>query len=221
MSAFQRALDLDPALADAAAEVAQLHAHRAEAGTPAQQVIPEIETWARRALAVDPRNGKAWGALTAAELNQSRTSARKMLEYGLRAATFGPRCAMCQTSLSISITGSYSLVLEAERQALRLDPLYLYPKINAAGFLYTLGRSAEGLPLINEALSIEPDFPYGVWRSTLVLADLGRAAEAGQNLERIKGYVAQDRLPPFPSIVGAACRCAGTRRFESGRRGTR
>ena len=201
LSAFQRALDLDPALADAAAEVAQLHSHRAEAGTPPGEVIPEVETWARRALAVDPRNGKAWAALTAAETHGSRTNARKMLEYGLRAATFGPRCAMCQTSLSTSITGSYLLALESERQALRLDPLYLYPKVNVASFLYNLGRSAEGLPLIDEALRIEPDFPYGVWRSTLVLADLGRAVEAGQNLERLRSYVAQDRLPAFALLL--------------------
>ena len=90
------------------------------------------------------------------------------------------RCA--DALLSTSITGSYLLALESERQALRLDLLYLYPKVNVASFLYNLGRSAEGLPLIDEAFRIEPDFPYGVWRSTLVLADLGRAVEAGLNL---------------------------------------
>ena len=93
---FSGRSNLDPALADAAAEVAQLHSHRAEAGTPPGEVIPEVETWARRALAVDPRNGKAWAALTAAETHGSLTNARKMLDNGLRAATFGPRCAMCR-----------------------------------------------------------------------------------------------------------------------------
>ncbi len=160
-ASLTRALELDPKLSEAAAEIAYLYLYRQNAGDPAETVVPEAERWARRALQIEGRTATAWAALTWAEGWQPKASPRKMVEFGLKAAAFGPRCAPCQTSLGSALAGSLTLGLAAELEAARLDPLFLMSKVNAAGYLEYLGRTAEGLPLIDQALSLEPDSPYG------------------------------------------------------------
>ncbi|MCA1562811.1 MAG: hypothetical protein LC804_21925, partial [Acidobacteria bacterium] len=195
LAALTRALELDPKLSEAAAEIAYLYLYRQNAGEPAETVIPEAERWALRALQIEGRTAKAWAALVWAEGWQPNASSRKMIESGLKAAALGPRCAPCQTSLGSALVGSVTLGLAAELEAQRLDPLFLISKVNAAGYLQDLGRTSEGLPLIDEALTLEPDSPVAIQQKAVMLADLGRTAEATALLERLRPHVAQKRLP--------------------------
>ena len=51
-----------------------------------------------------------------------------MLQYGLRAATYGPRCAECQNSLGLALeAASFALSLQANLEAQRLTPLIFRP----------------------------------------------------------------------------------------------
>src|SRR5439155_14211168 len=59
-TAFRRTLELDPARADAAAEIGLLALWSSSFSIEA---IPGIEEWARRALAIDPRCSRAWTVL--------------------------------------------------------------------------------------------------------------------------------------------------------------
>jgi len=201
LTSLTRALELDPKLSEAAAEIAYLYLYRQNAGDSAETVMPEAERWAHRALQIEGRTATAWAALVWAEGWQPKASSRKLVEFGLKAAAFGPRCAPCQTSLGTALVGSFTLGLAAELEAARLDPLFLISKVNAAGYLQYLGRAAEGLPLIDQALSLEPDSPLALQQKTVMLVDLGETEEAAALLERLQPHVQEKRLPVFFFIL--------------------
>jgi tetratricopeptide (TPR) repeat protein len=196
LASLKQALEFDPALADAAAEISGLYAYRLEGGGSTEEGIAGIEEWARRAIAINPRTGKAWAWLAAAEFYRPQARARKMQEDALRGATFGPSCSLCQTGLSLALArSSVSVSMTSDLESRRLDPLYLYSMSNAAEGLQFLGRSAEALPLVEEALGLEPDFPVGLLRKTLILTALSQNDEAAVLLSRVEEHVRQQRLP--------------------------
>jgi tetratricopeptide (TPR) repeat protein len=83
-SAFGKALDLDPKLAAAAAEIAMLYAD----GRLADSL--QVERWAKRALEMDARSGRAYAALADASHGSRRPDAATRLVYALKAASFEP-----------------------------------------------------------------------------------------------------------------------------------
>ena len=68
LAAFQRALTLEPKMADAAACIAWLYEFAAESGAPVEQMLPEVRRWGQRAIDIDDRNSRAWAVLAVAEL---------------------------------------------------------------------------------------------------------------------------------------------------------
>ena len=66
--AFQRALDLDSQLADAAGALGALHLSKLESGTGSPvELIPEVDGWARRALEIDDQSSIGWAMLSQIE----------------------------------------------------------------------------------------------------------------------------------------------------------
>jgi len=194
-ASLKQALELDAGFAAAAAEINALYAYTVEAGGSVDEAVLRMEEWARRALAINPRTGKAWTGLAVAEFYRPQARARKMQEDALRGATFGPQCSQCQTGLGLALArSSVSVALATDLESHRLDPLYLYPMSNAAEGLHFLGRSAEALPLVEEALRIEPDFPVGLLRKTLIRTALSRNEDAVVLLKRLEGHVREQRL---------------------------
>jgi serine/threonine protein kinase/tetratricopeptide (TPR) repeat protein len=190
LASLKRALELDPKLADAAAHIAMLFMNKYEAGAPLREMLPETESWARRSLEINPRCSVGWQSLSYAAY--SRGESRKALEYALKAVLVGPQEAGAHLVLSGGLS-SYELILAANIEARRLDPLYLYPPLNAALSLRHLGRSAEGLPLADEALRIEPDMPNGLWEKAMLLVNLGRLDEAADYVKRLEKLAAENR----------------------------
>jgi Flp pilus assembly protein TadD len=192
---MKRALDLDPKLADAAAEIAFLFVFKAEFAGSAQEAILQIEFWAKRALQISDRCGLGWEALEAAALFGPHPDKRRMLDYALKAVYFAPQRAMIHMGLAFTtIINSDTLALEAAREAHRLDALYLYGTSNIAWELLVLGRSAEALPYVEEVLSIEPEHPHALSESVFILADLGRLAEAREALKKAQPLVAAESM---------------------------
>jgi len=193
LSGLRSALELDPRLADAAAEIAWIFEFRAEAGGAAQEALHETELWAHRAIEIDPQCGLGWEALAAAEAFGSHLDRRRILEYCLKAAYLAPREPMVHNGLGNAPIG-ITLQLAAALEAHRLDALYLYGGINAASALFVLGRSAEGLPYLDEVLAIEPNHMLGLLSKSYILADLGHLAEARDAINRAQGQIAEGSL---------------------------
>ena len=178
--ALQHALALDPRLADAAGQIAVLHRLKWEASPTesAEELIPEIERWANRALAISPRCSRAWAALFWAEIMRPSVDHRKLLDYGLKAVTTGPQDSLAHATLSGALLqDSNELGLPPVLESRRLDPLYVYSYFNASGVLARLGRPGEALAMAEEGLRIEPGVGYGLRVKFSSLIGLGRRSD--------------------------------------------
>jgi TolB-like protein len=199
LASLQRALQLDPKLGEAAADIAFTYVFKIESGASVPDTVPSVASWGQRAVTIDPRSSKGWAALAAAESFESRQDARKMLEYALKATLFGPNVAIAHNALAHTEIGN-TLALEAAREAYRIDPLYLYGPLSVASLLDYQGRSHEALPLLDYILKLEPDMMYALNEKALVLAGLDRAREAADIVNRIATTTAT-RVPELFSVA--------------------
>lgn len=197
LSDFQRALDLDPTMARAAASIATLYVARIEAGMPLGEVLLRVESWAYRALQIDHRSGEAWQVLSVAEEFRPDGDNRKRLEYALKAATYASHSGYSHQVLGISLArSSYEMALEALRENSRQDPLQLNGPLFTSAILSNQGRPQEGLALIERVLSIEPDMPVAVLMKALLLLRDRRLDEAVELAGQLEKMVVEYRLHP-------------------------
>jgi serine/threonine protein kinase/tetratricopeptide (TPR) repeat protein len=196
-TAFQHAVMLDTRRADALVGMALLHNARIVTGAPPDEVVAESEQWARQALAINRQSSQAWAILGEIETIRHPEDFQTPLEYGLKAATFGPRDAFAHTRLAgCLMMHSYELSLAAAREGSRLDPLLLDAPIYAAISLMQLSRTDEALALIEETLAIEPDMLFGLVIKALILADSGATSEASDIIIALEPMAASGRLLP-------------------------
>ncbi len=194
-SAFQRALDLDPSMADAAAEIGWLLEFKSEAGGDPQEAVPQMEAWARRALEINCHNGRAWALLTILEAGQGLHSVCKLLVNGLRAVSSAPRFPRAHVALAFGL-GSPRFRLEANRHAARLDPLYVYAPSLASLDLAWMHRTEEALAEVDRALQIEPYAPVVLMIKALVLMREQRLEETSSLLKQLEPMAADGWFNP-------------------------
>ncbi len=201
---FKKVLDLDPKMADAAAEIAMLFVFKIESrASPPRDAIPEIESWTRRALQINERSSKGWTAMTAMETYKPRGNMNKSLEFSLKAAFFGPEDAMAQLSLGLmfSISGPLYLSLPTFIESGRLDPLYTMPFLGAAGALLFSGRDEEALYYLDKSFSIEPESSMGLFQKAHHFIYLGRLKESTELMKKIEKAVVENKLQRFVFIL--------------------
>jgi len=196
-TAYGEGLGLDPSRADAAAGIASLHQARLFTGASPAEVLPDAELWARRALDLDPCSSKAWGVLSHVTAVRDPLNYGAQLEYGLKAAAFGPREARAHAEIAMSLArNSWQLALAAAREASRLDPLVIEGPVYEAACLGALGRETEALTRCDTALAIEPDMLLARLTKALMLAYLGRVDESSALLASLEPMVAAQQLHP-------------------------
>jgi tetratricopeptide (TPR) repeat protein len=202
-AAFERALALDPDLANAAAEIAILYHFRSEGTGWTEETRDQDETWARRALAADPRCSRAWAAISMLEVGRADPDFSKALPAGIKAVSFGPGEAIANNALGMALNWT-SVVLPngAYREASRIDPLYIYPPFNLAWNLDQLGRDEEALRWSEQGLRVEPGNDVGLISRAQLLAALGRTPEARSVLTGLvsRAEVATSTLPMIPAV---------------------
>jgi serine/threonine protein kinase len=203
LAALERALTLDPKLADAAACIAWLYEFAIEAGSPSHQLLPEVRRWGLRAIDIDDRNSRAWAVMAVTELIGTPSRPRDALVFALRGAARGPRDAFAVNGLAIAFWSlSASLTLASAEEASRLDPLYLYPLLNASESLIHLNRPEESLANVERVLRLEPQMPGALMRKALALFELGRASELAEVIPIIERQASEGRADPeYVSLV--------------------
>ena len=136
---------------------------------------------------------------------------RDALVYALRAATRGPRDTFAVNVVGIALWGiASSLSLAASEEAARLDPLYLYPPLNASELLVYLNRPKEALAYTDKVLQLEPEMPAGLIRKALALFELGRAEELSELVPIIQRQALQGRADPaYASMIKDASTLLG------------
>jgi serine/threonine protein kinase/tetratricopeptide (TPR) repeat protein len=219
LAAFRRALDLAPGVADAAGEIAMLYVYRFESGTmAARETIPAIERWASQGLASSPCAVRSLSALCAVELERPVQSSRKMVEYGLKAASCGPADGRAQFFLGYGAdaAGLTSVAIAAYLESHRLDPLYVYAPYSAALWLRELGRPEEALRLLDQELTMERDMPILLIERAADLVEVGRLAEAETVLAPLEARADKDKDALLamwtPMVRSALSLASGNRR---------
>jgi len=123
--------------------------------------------------------------------------------FALRGAARGPRDAFAVNGLAIAFWSlSASLTLASAEEASRLDPLYLYPLLNASESLIHLNRPEESLANVERVLQLEPQMPGALMRKALALFELGRASELAEVIPIIERQASEGRADPeYVSLV--------------------
>jgi tRNA A-37 threonylcarbamoyl transferase component Bud32/tetratricopeptide (TPR) repeat protein len=197
LAAFGAAFEVDGSRADAAAGIASLHEARLFTGAAPADVLPQAESWARRALDIDPRASKAWGVLSQVTAVREPANHQRQLEHALKAAAFGPREGRPHAQLATALAhNSWELALAAAREASRLDPLVLEGPVYEAACLAALGREEEAVARCDAGLAIEPDMLLARLTKALLLAYLGRLGESSGLLTGLEPMVAARQLHP-------------------------
>ena len=194
LAAFQQALALEPRMADAAAGIAWLYEFAMEAAMPIEQGLPTMRQWGQRALEMDEHNSRAWSVKAVGELLATPSRQREAQIAALRAATYGPRDAFAVNAAGVTLQSqAASLTLTCMQEAARLDPLYLYPRLNISEMLAQLNRPAESLAHVENVLRIETDMPIALIRKGLALIELGRSADLAALIPTLQRQVAEGR----------------------------
>ena len=194
LAAFQEALKQEPQMADAAAGIAWMHLFTIEASTPVEKGLPLMRQWAQAALKMDERNSRAWSIQSIVEFLATPSRQRDALVAGLRAASYGPRDAFAVNVVGVALQGTaLSLCLASVEEAARLDPLYLYPRLNVSENQLQLSRPEESLAHAENVLSIEPDMPIALIKKGLALVELGRSADLAALVPTLQRQVAEGR----------------------------
>ena len=161
---------------------------------PIEQGLPMMRQWGQRALEMDERNSRAWAVKSVGEFLATPSRQRDALVAGLRAASYGPRDAFAVNVVGVSLQGTaLFLCLASLEEAARLDPLYLYPRLNVSEMLLQLNRPEESLAHVENVLRIETDMPIALIRKGLALIELGRSADLAALIPTLQRQVAEGR----------------------------
>jgi tetratricopeptide (TPR) repeat protein len=185
MDAFQRALQLDRTLANAAARIAWLYIFKDEAldTLASSDAAIDVEKWARQALAIDPACGMAYGALAAA-VDITTHDRAEALRYALKGVALSPEDAFAVKGLHTISNSSVTLAIETGRESYRRDPFYIYAGFDVVRHSRQLGRASEALRVVDELLRLEPNNPYLLGEKAMLMTDLGRLTEAAEILAK-------------------------------------
>ena len=194
LAAFTRAFALDPSFAMAAGNIAELFVFRLVVEGDVHDYRKQAESWARRALGVDPRCGEAWAALSQVEMSTTHADLERVTDYAVKAVTFAPRDAWVHRNLGIWMpTGS--LGLAALLRSIDLDPFFLISACNASYYMCLLERPEDALAVIDRGLELESDWLCGSIARGFVLRKLGRLEEAASTLRRCEAAANAEGLP--------------------------
>ena len=197
LSDLQRALQLDPTNARAAAALARLYVGKLEAGEPLRTTLPEIDKWAYHSLDLDYRCGEAWQALSTAEEFRPNSNQRKRLEYSLKAATYASHSGYSHHVLSSALTkNSFVMAEEASKEATNQEPLYLNGLLFRSAVLARQGRATEALDLIDQVLKLEKNMPMGLLMREWLLLQNHQVQEAEKAFTPLDQLVVEHRLHP-------------------------
>ena len=189
LAAFERALQLDPRLSIAAGYAAYLSAYRHWniAGSEpqgAQKVLKQAESWARRALALDPGCGVAWSAMAFMEAFRRAGDTEKALGYAVKGVSLAPRDAL--SSHTMGACSGPDFMVAAGLHSLQIDPLDFSSAGMVTAGLVWLGRPGEALGVVERALLMDPGNVFNQMMRTYALTHVGRLREAQDILERFQ-----------------------------------
>lgn len=168
--AFEEALEIDPGLGPAWAGLALA---LAESELPAAEKRERVAKAATRALEIDPALGDAHVALGLVAVHQDHdlTEARAHFQRAVQHAPGEPKTHQGLAAVLAALGEPRKAVAEAEK-ALRLDPLSVGARADAASVYYLARRYDEAIAAARQVVEIEPSIERA-WNALLFAAVAG------------------------------------------------
>lgn len=173
---FQRALELEPSLADAHYHLAQLHRNLREWGNAVVHY--------RRAVGYDPGHAQAYNELAECyfekgEYDESMSACHSALLIDKRLSP-----AYNNLGRALAALGQTTSAEESFRQAIRLDPGYAAAYGNLGAAFLDLGKPAQALEACIQATQLDDSLGAAHCTRGEALRRLGRLDEAMQSCQR-------------------------------------
>lgn len=186
IAAFQRAIALDPACAQAYVGMAQMYRAMVITGDRApRELFPLSDAAADAALRIDPRSAGALAVkvFTQAWFDWDWTGAELSARRAVDANPSLPDAQFAYAHLLVNL-GRFDEGIARARQARELDPLS--PLLNAVegGFLGAARRPQQAQARLEQALDLEPDFWIALLIRGGMALDRGDATAAVKDLRR-------------------------------------
>lgn len=148
------------------------------------QTFPGMESWARKAIALDPRNGSAWSALASSRKLRSLDDLDEAFGWAVKGLRLAPRDPGVNANIG-GISPLASLMVACGLHSFELDPLRAEAGMTASGLIW-LGRAQEALTILDRELALVPDDTFVLSARGFALTRLGRLQEAQETLARCK-----------------------------------
>lgn len=195
LDALRRAEALAPSRPDAPAGMAQLFNDKYWK-TRDPSALQAAQACVSRALDRDPRCGQAWMVRSWMETNLAVNAPERAVEYAVKAVCFSPRDPRIHQGLGTVVAGSNGILIAAGRRSMELDPMDVGGYSWVALGLTWNGRASEGLPVIEQALRLEPQHAFNQYLKFLARFRLGQTEEARREWESVRG-----RDPGFGDVA--------------------
>ena len=197
---YEKAIALDPKFAPAYAELAAYYGSLALLGLrPAQEVIPQAQFWAQKALELDPSLPEAnvYLAQKAMTYDYDWSEAGRLVKAAL-AYDPAPAIACWVNALYLIALGRAGEAEARIRRMVEADPLTVFNRHYLALLLAAMGRDREAEAEFHHVLELDERFAVA-WRGLAALHfGRGEMNEAADCIER-----AYSLSPFMPSITGA------------------
>jgi serine/threonine-protein kinase len=200
---FERALALDADDADALAGLAStyllLSSTTIRRPLPVDEAVELAIDAARRALAIDRRQGEAYAVLGRLKMTYDRDWPGAEADL-LQAVTLAPESVEAQVaqSLFLSAVGRHDEAIEALARARRLEPTRRETHERLGLAWWMAGDGEQALAALADAVAIDPEARRPHFRRMVVLDQLGRHAEAAEEratwLRLFGDHAVADRL---------------------------
>jgi TolB-like protein len=176
---YRQALALDPAFARAHVELAEEEpkAHL-RSGSDRQAAAGKMAAHLETALRLDPRLAMAHGRMaTAAAMRDDLDAVARHARKALELDPAEPAGLHWTAELALRDL-RLDEALAQHRRLMELEPLSALARVNHAFMLRLMQRPGEALPVIDQALVLEPDWRNALFEKAHILLALGRRDEA-------------------------------------------
>lgn len=205
ITAFQRAVDLDPNYAQAYVGIADFYSWACIYGLfPSKLSAIKVKEAADKALEIDPNLAEAHAALG---LHYTNVQEWELGEISHRRATeLNPTYALAHEWLSALLIGSgrFDEGIREIQHAESLDPLSLRQKVLTAWTVYQARRYDLALAKANEIIDLDPYFMQGYLQMANILLVTGEHKEALEAARRSIELAAGSPMPAYTACFAFA-----------------
>ncbi len=178
---FERAVELDPAYAEAHSGLARSHALLHDYGDTKNMHLAKGQASIDRALELDPESADAYATLGLLEMIKGETAQAQ--DTLARAIAMNPNHAMAHMWMGQLMSD------KAERQsyytrAFDLDPRSAVAGYNLANALFAVGRDVEALGIFDQIIEADPYYPRAYDLVARINESNGRLATAVHNYKQ-------------------------------------